>query len=121
MSAELKGDKALLKQLRSIADNTPSVSAEALREWAKDVRRDGRDEAPVDTGTLRKSLALRVDKNKLKADVGYWGKNLKAAYYVWWVHDGTQRIEGNNFLDRAFQKNQDLRPYLQNLAERLIQ
>lgn len=118
--AELKGDRELLKQLRTVQQNAPTETATALREWAKDTRRDGRDEAPVESGTLRRSLSLRVNKKKLSADVGYWGKGLKEAFYVWWVHDGTQRIQGNDFLNRAFQKNKDLRPYLNDLVERLM-
>lgn len=116
--AELIGDKRLLKQLREIHDGAPKETSKALREWAKDTRDIAKAEAPVDEGTLRAALSARV--RKLNADVGFWGAKLKNAFYAQWVHDGTSRIEGNPFLLRAFRKNQDARPYLRRLVERLI-
>lgn len=116
--SELIGDRELLRQLRKIHDNAPKETSKALRAWAKDTRDAAREEVPVDEGILRRSLSSRV--RKLNADVGYWGKKLRDAFYVHWVHDGTSRIRGNPFLLRAFRKNQDVRPYLRDLVERLI-
>lgn len=114
----LIGDRRLMKQLRQIHDNAPKETSKALRAWATDTRDIAREEVPVDEGILRRSLASRV--RKLNADIGYWGKKLREAFYVHWVHDGTSRIKGNPFLSRAFKKNRDARPYLRDLVERLI-
>ncbi|MER7077911.1 phage protein, HK97 gp10 family [Saccharopolyspora kobensis] len=115
--ADLKGDRDLLKQLRKIHDEAPKETQIALREWSRDTRDLAQEEAPVDVGTLRAALSGRI--RKLNAEVGLWGQNLKKAYYARFVHDGTSKMQATPFLVRAFRKNQDLRPYLRRLVERL--
>ena len=116
---ELKGDRELVRQLRTAMTNVEKEGKTAVREWAKDTRKTAREKAPVETGVLRKALSYRTKKG-LVAEVGFWGKKLKEAFYVWWVHDGTQRIKAQPFLNEAFLENRDMTPYLRRLLERLM-
>lgn len=123
--SELIGDRELLRQLRRIHDQAPKETQKALKEWGTDTKDLAVAEAPVGPttlwhqgGTLRESLKSRV--NKLNADVGLWGAAFKAAYYAQFVHEGTSMQEANPFLVRAFNQNQDVRPYMRRLVERLL-
>lgn len=123
--SELIGDRELLRQLRRIHDQAPKETQKALREWSADTQDLAQAEAPVGPstpwhagGTLRESINRRV--RKLNAEVGIWGAAFKEAYYAQFVHEGTSMQSANPFLLRAFRRNEDVRPYMRRLVERLL-
>lgn len=117
ITLDVLNDKELMRQIREMAPNARTASVSAMREWAKDTRRIARREQPKRiTGHLRKATHYKVNKRRLTAWVGYDSNSLKVAPYAGYVHEGTERIKANRFLDRAFKK---ATPFRRHLAQAL--
>ncbi len=72
---------------------------DALQKIALNQEGGGKRNAPVATGTLRRSITSRVD-SPTTARVG---SNLE---YAPFIHDGTRYMEGRPFLTDAIDQNQ---------------
>lgn len=130
---EVMGIASLRKDLSGIADKMNKKDlAKLLRKGAVIFQKEIKAQAPVRTGTLKKSVRVRVAKGKAsdpRATVETYfaktyappkGGKLVKPYYAWFVHNGTvtsigkrrhrkgasqgeQRIKPNPFVWRAFE------------------
>lgn len=67
--AEVVGLKELQKRLKNLTSaKAKSAQRKALREQAKIVLNSMKANVPVDTGNLKKSLALKVDRDRATGD-----------------------------------------------------
>lgn len=113
ITLDVLNDKELMRQVRDMAPNSRTASIKAMREWAKETRRIARREQPKRiTGKLRNATHYKVNKRRLSAWVGFDSNSLEIAPYAGYVHEGTERIKANRFLDRAFAKATPFRVHL---------
>lgn len=98
----LDGADALKAKLAQLEEQADAAIVAALRSWGSDVRDAARDLVPVETGTLRASISVRVEPGSLNAMVGVWNA---AAYYSRWVEMGNSRQEAQPFLLPAYERN----------------
>lgn len=109
------GGAKLRARLGKLAGVIREVGAEAVQDWADDVRDTAEDYAPRDTGYMALQIEDRVDKDRLKAEVGVWDDE---AYYAQFVHDGTSSQEAQPFLQQAWEQHRNPRPYIKDALER---
>ena len=77
-----------------------------LLRVAKPIRKAARDEAPVRTDNLKKSIAIFKGKSKTYPNVQVGARSGSKykydGYYAYYVHEGTKKgIKANKFFDRA--------------------
>ena len=123
MAENLTGFKELAEALKKLgARAAKNALRRAVSAGAAEVRNQARANAPVDSGTLKRSIAIKREKDQRggplaatytvfvkQAKNGSVGqKNVKAngkfdAYYARFVEFGTSKVPAQPFLEPAFQ------------------
>lgn len=108
---KLEGAKALQDNLAELARRTQKqLTRKALREGAAVIRTEARNNTPVETGQLKKSVKTRAGKTR-KDSVSVLVSTSKKAFagdeyygafqeFGWTARDG-RKVEGKHFLERA--------------------
>lgn len=94
MSYEIKGEKALLKQLRKSAKMQDVKDAVKLN--GSDMQNKAMRSVPVDTGNLKRSLTLEEGNNGLSARV------YSNAEYSEYVEKGTRFMDAQPYMKPSF-------------------
>jgi len=99
------GDKKLIENLKKISR---TASGRALRQAAKQgaeiIVQEAKRRAPVDTGTLRKSIRSKFGKRSSDSVTVEIGPSSKA-YYGYFVEFGTSRMAAQPFLRPAIDEH----------------
>lgn len=103
---EVEGLDELLKNLKKLAKEVPSVAEEELADIALDLGHKCSKAAPVESGDLRGELARPRRKGPMHWQVG------ASLPYTRRQHEGThfkfKRGGGAKFLERPFRENQSI-------------
>ena len=102
--------RALILDFKSADEGMNGRVAKVMRTSGPTFVRTMRAHVPVDTGTLKKSLHFRVNRNKIILTVGSLKRNKHpsgklAQSYVGYVHDGTSRVGPRPFISDAVNKH----------------
>lgn len=94
------GTPQIAAALARLAAQADEIAAEAAREWAQEIQDTARALAPVDTGTLRDAIEVRVQPGSTTetAQVGVWRAD---AYYAKFVEAGRKGQDADPFLHPA--------------------
>lgn len=98
-SIQLKDAKGLLNQVRLLVPKTRAAVRTAVAQTALLIETDAKQNAPVDTGRLRSSIAADIAPNGLSATVG------SNVTYAGPVEFGARGRAGKMFLTNAAEKN----------------
>jgi len=113
---ELRGDKALARQLAKLRAQTDGIVGDTARGWADDVRDTARGLAPRRTGKLRRGITARVQARAGTASVG----THNGPFYGHLVENGTSHSPAQPYLGPAARRHQRIRPYaLEAIRKRL--
>ena len=95
MTVKITGIQGSIARVREVA-NVPDEVLEATAEAGSSMQSEARDNAPVDTGTLVKSIQFRMQGPMARVEVkaGYGG----------FVEFGTTRMRAQPFFTPAFAK-----------------
>lgn len=112
MEIEIVGLRELEDKLSNLEEKLTNALAEALEEIAVKIRDDAKGFAPVDTGSLRRSI--RVEKEgKLQVSVVAGGGGVinprtgREVDYAGYVEFGTSRASPQPYMQPALEKNRD--------------
>ena len=127
MEIEIVGLRELEDKLSNLDEKLKRALEEALEEIAEKIRDDAKDLAPVDTGSLRKSI--RVEKEgDLQVSVIAGGGGVinprtgREVDYAGYVEFGTSKMSPQPYMQPALEKNRDeiLRIVKEKVLEVLI-
>jgi HK97 gp10 family phage protein len=112
MKIEIAGAQEIIKALEQLAPKVEKkILRQAIRKGLKPLLDEAKDQAPVDTGDLRKSLTIRVAKSQKRGTIAlevrpnerkYDGR----FYYPAIVEYGRKKarpMEPNPFMAKAFE------------------
>ena len=112
MEIEILGFRELEDKLSNLDEKLKRALEEALEEIAEKIRDDAKDLAPVDTGSLRKSI--RVEKegelqvSVIAGDSGVINPRTgREVDYAGFVEFGTSRMSPQPYMQPALKKNRD--------------
>ncbi len=103
--------RALILDFKTADEGMNGRVAKVMRQSGPTFVRTMRAHVPVDTGTLKKSLHWRVNRQKIILTVGSLKRNknpktgMLAMKYVGYVHDGTSRVGPRPFISDAVNKH----------------
>ena len=127
MSRGRKGSYASIgKVRRTLRKLEPEITEELkdiVQTTADLVENNAKQNAPVDTGNLRKYITAKVGRDGLTAQVGIRGKRArKKAFYAHFVEFGTRELRAQPFLFPAVEqyKNQFFKKSQSALKRALI-
>lgn len=98
MSSNIKGLDQWLNWADGVSKNVEREVKELISSTAYNIEADAKRLAPVDTGTLRRSIATDIQEEGWKAEVG---TNLE---YAALVEFGTSKTEAQPYMTPVFQK-----------------
>lgn len=108
VNVSLSGDKQLLAKLDRLSrKDSRSVVRKAARRAAKPILMQSRVNAPVDTGTLRRSIKIKaITRSRKRIGVKVTTGTAKSAYqgkqfYGAFQEYGTKKMAGKHFMKRA--------------------
>ena len=112
MEIEIVGLRELEDKLSNLDEKLSRALEEALEEIAEKIRDDAKSFAPVDTGSLRKSI--RVEREgELQFSVVAGGGGVinprtgREVDYAGYVEFGTSRMSPQPYMQPALEKNRD--------------
>lgn len=97
-NVSVEGLDRLARRLNELGEQIRAAALKAVEDAAEAVRDDTRDSVRVDTGRLRNGVEVRIDRENLSAEVGWFDKDL---YYAAFQEHGTTRIPANPALTAA--------------------
>ncbi|QNO13332.1 HK97 gp10 family phage protein [Alkalicella caledoniensis] len=103
---ELEGVEELLSELQKLGDQSKRVENKALREAGSVVEDAIKNEAPVRSGTLKKSIKTSGVKTKdgmKHVEVGPGNDG----FYGKFIEFGTVHIKANPFMGRGYEKSKN--------------
>lgn len=103
MATKLSGMKQVRKAVRQMPVNLKAESAKELRRTVDEGHALGRSRIPVRTGEGARQYRKSFNVKTLRGRFGYLTPTAFAkVFYMRFIHDGTAKISGNYFHDRAF-------------------
>lgn len=124
MEIEIIGLTELENKLSNLDEKLSKALAEALDEISKKIRDDAKSFAPVDTGSLRKSIRTEK-KGNLEASIIAGGGGLvnprtgREVDYAGYVEYGTSRMSPQPYMQPALEKN--MNEILQIVKEKILE
>lgn len=107
----IKGtEKALKKLKRTEQKIARKVLSTALRNGAKEIRKEALVDFPINSGNAKKNLKVRTRKAKkgyVRYQVRSYALNKKGKPYYMWVEAGTKMIMARNHVKKANAKVED--------------
>ena len=86
ITVKITGQEKLISDIRKASADVQDNARKVLNEQAEIIRDDAKSRAPVDSGTLQKSIKASKTKKSLNASVSAGGGD---AYYAPFVEFGT--------------------------------
>ena len=112
ISFTIEGSDKIIRKLKSMDRKIArKIMRQSLRDSAKRFKKAIEDEAPVDSGDLKKSVKVRSGKKSrnyvsVLAQIGE-GFFKGPTWYAGAVHYGTSKLDPNPFIERAFENIKD--------------
>jgi len=112
MEIEIVGLRELEDKLSRLDEKLKRALEEALEEIAEKIRDDAKSFAPVDTGSLRKSIRVeREGELQFSVVAGDGGvinpRTGREVDYAGYVEFGTSRMSPQPYMQPALEKNKD--------------
>jgi len=112
MEIEIVGFRELEDKLSNLKEKLNHALAEALEEIAEKIRDDAKGFAPVDTGSLRKSIRVEregeLQFSVVAGDGGVINPRMgREVDYAGYVEFGTSRMSPQPYMQPALEKNRD--------------
>ena len=95
ITVKITGQEKLISDIRKASADVQDDARKVLNEQAEIIRDDAKSRAPVDSGTLQKSIKASKTKKSLNASVSAGGGD---AYYAPFVEFGTRSMDARPFL-----------------------
>lgn len=105
------GSQSLRRKLKRLPDSIKGEVQEAITDSREAIYADSLAGVPVDQGDLAGALHRKSSSDKLGARIGYWRKGnarrwKRGGWRALFILFGTKTIPANNFLMRAYRKNE---------------
>lgn len=101
---QLNGVEDLLRELDKLGHKKTRLENKALKKAGEEIKEAIKSEAPVRTGTLKKSITVSRVKTKEGVKRVEVGPN-KDGWYGAFVNFGTVKMKANPFMDRGYEKS----------------
>lgn len=108
MRVDVQGLGRLRRRFHKLrAAGSPRAMRKSLEAGAQHTARAARDLAPVDSGTLARSVAAGQGRRRGSAVVVHLGarRGSPAAQYIHFVEGGTRYVRGRHFMARALRRS----------------
>jgi HK97 gp10 family phage protein len=115
IEVKVEGFEELTERLETINDELKSELNEAIEEVSESIRDDAKQAAPVDTGTLMRSIKSVLESMGTYIAKGIVGTNVEYAPYQ---EFGTQKMQAQPYLRPALDRN---RSYIIQRLEEAVQ
>lgn len=104
ITVKITGQEKLISDIRKASADVQDNARKVLNEQAEIIRDDAKSRAPVDSGTLQKSIKASKTKKSLNASVSAGGGD---AYYAPFVEFGTKNADAQPFLYPAARAHEE--------------
>ena len=104
ITVKITGQEKLISDIRKASADVQDDARKVLNEQAEIIRDDAKSRAPVDSGTLQKSIKASKTRKSLNASVSAGGGD---AYYAPFVEFGTKNADACPFLYPAARAHEE--------------
>lgn len=104
ITVKITGQEKLISDIRKASADVQDNARKVLNEQAEIIRDDAKSRAPVDSGTLQKSIKASKTRKSLNASVSAGGGD---AYYAPFVEFGTKNADAQPFLYPAARAHEE--------------
>ncbi|MFZ4454333.1 HK97 gp10 family phage protein [Salibacterium aidingense] len=95
----------LVRTLNTTGENLGKAAQDGAKEIAREWKRGSRDEAPIDTGQLRRDISEKLNAGSgANVEIEMASNTHNGGFnYAYYQHE----VRGNNYLDTVAEENED--------------